>query len=163
MYVHRSMSIKCLLFIRNSTRSKTKEPLWLSGKVMEWENEWNQKTPGLHPSPGNLLYNTCVHTCVKRTEVHNYLFILMYITVRIILSPNSNFLGAEILIATTLTPGLHPSPAVEPGQVERHQLRLACQHRPPVYQLTMCEKVESSSKCELHLFSCWSPLSVRCM
>jgi hypothetical protein len=27
------------------------EPLWLSGKVMEWENKWNQKIPGSLPSP----------------------------------------------------------------------------------------------------------------
>jgi hypothetical protein len=30
------------------------EPLWLSGKVMEWDNIQNQKIPGSLPSPGNL-------------------------------------------------------------------------------------------------------------
>jgi hypothetical protein len=30
------------------------EPLWLSGKVVEWENKWNQKIPGMLPIPGNL-------------------------------------------------------------------------------------------------------------
>jgi hypothetical protein len=31
------------------------EPMWLSGKMMEWENKRNQKIPGSLPSsPGNL-------------------------------------------------------------------------------------------------------------
>jgi hypothetical protein len=30
------------------------EPLWLIGKVMEWENKQNQKIPGSLPSLGNL-------------------------------------------------------------------------------------------------------------
>jgi hypothetical protein len=31
------------------------EPLWLSGKVMKWENEQNQKIPGSPPTlPGQL-------------------------------------------------------------------------------------------------------------
>jgi hypothetical protein len=35
--------------------SKSGEPLWLSGKVMEWVNKRNRKIPGLLPSPpGNL-------------------------------------------------------------------------------------------------------------
>jgi hypothetical protein len=33
------------------------EPIWLSGKMMEWENKGNQKIPGSLPSPGNLKKN----------------------------------------------------------------------------------------------------------
>jgi hypothetical protein len=31
-----------------------REPLRLSGKVMEWENKQNQKIPGSIPTPANL-------------------------------------------------------------------------------------------------------------
>jgi hypothetical protein len=30
------------------------ERLWLSGKVVEWDNKQKQKIPGSLPSPGNL-------------------------------------------------------------------------------------------------------------
>jgi hypothetical protein len=33
------------------------EPLWLSGKVIEWENKQNQKIPGSLVCPGNLFKN----------------------------------------------------------------------------------------------------------
>jgi hypothetical protein len=31
-------------------KTHTLEPLWLSGKVMEWENKRNQKIPGSLPA-----------------------------------------------------------------------------------------------------------------
>jgi hypothetical protein len=32
------------------------EPLWLSGKMMEWENKWNQNIPGSLPTPGSFFF-----------------------------------------------------------------------------------------------------------
>jgi hypothetical protein len=43
------------------------EPLWLSGKVMEWQNKQNQKIPGLLPSPGHPFFKK---TLTPRTFSH---------------------------------------------------------------------------------------------
>jgi hypothetical protein len=39
--------------LRKSSRLQEK-PLWLGGKVNEWENKRNQRIPGSLPNPGNL-------------------------------------------------------------------------------------------------------------
>jgi hypothetical protein len=45
---------KFCVFQQNIRLFGVGEPLWLSGKVMEWENKRNQKIPGSLPSPSNL-------------------------------------------------------------------------------------------------------------
>jgi hypothetical protein len=50
------------------------DPLWLSGKVMEWENKKNHKIPGSLPSPWNLFKKNMHIKSIKYVQQHCYDF-----------------------------------------------------------------------------------------
>jgi hypothetical protein len=52
------------------------EPLWLSGKVMEWQNKTKSKDPGFAPQPGEKMFYIRDPTAYVKTPVIFSIYIL---------------------------------------------------------------------------------------